>query len=42
MTNIDTRSAAQHRFMRHTKIVIKACIVASGCILAYMILNWGV
>ena len=42
MIPIDTRTAAQHRLARHTAMVVKTCVVLSGCVLAYFILNWGV
>ena len=41
MIPVDTRSAAEHRFVRHTKTVIKTCVVLSGCVLAYLILTKG-
>ena len=41
MIPVDTRSAAEHRLARHTKIVWKACIVLCGGILAYFVLAYG-
>ncbi len=41
MIPVDTRTAAQHRLARHTAIVVKTCVVLSGCILAYLIIMNG-
>ena len=41
MIHVDTRSAAEHRLWRHTKIMLKTCVVLSGCILAYLIIFEG-
>jgi len=41
MINIDTRTAAQHRFERRTKMVLRGCLYATSAIILYFVFSMG-